>query len=109
MPNSRVENDTDGFEKSRAHGVAERLVLVLLWCLWQAFRLPMLGVLMLLAPFVRIVLVGFATVGTFTAFLFEFGGTRPFPFLGMLAVCMGALAVLWLYETLMQLLTGRNR
>jgi hypothetical protein len=91
---------------NRSHNVVDRIALALLWCAWQAIRLPLLGVLLILEPVVRIVLSGFALVTTLTAFLFEFTSSRPFPFLGVLCVALGAFALLVLYEGLIQLFSG---
>jgi hypothetical protein len=96
-------------EQTRSRSLSATFVLALLWCLWQTIRLPLLGLLVILEPIVRIVMSGFALIGTLTAFLFEFGGTRPFPFFGMLALSLGAFAVLALYEGLLELLSGRRR
>ena len=70
--------------------------------------MPVLALLLILEPVVRIVLSAFALLMTLTAFLFEFAGTRPFPFFGALAVAIGAFCVLMLYEGLIQLLSGRR-
>jgi hypothetical protein len=86
-----------------------RIAGVILFCAWQAFRLPVLGLMTILAPLVRLVLTGFALVMTLTAFLFEFTtSARDFPFFGMLALGLAALAVLALYESLLGLLSGRT-
>ena len=96
----------DAPAQHRSRTVGEQVICALLWCVWQAVRLPLLVLLTILAPVVRIVLGGFALVGTLTAFLFEFGSTRPFPFFGMLAMSLGAYALLVLYEGLVQFLAG---
>ena len=92
--------------ENRSRGVGERAVLATLWCAWQAIRLPVLALLVILEPIVHVVLSGFALVVTLTAFFFEFAGTRPFPFFGALAVALGAFGLLVLYEGLIQLLSG---
>lgn len=99
-----VRSDVNVATDNRSRNAGERLVLALLWCMWQAIRLPLLGVLLILAPVVRIVLSAFALVITLTAFFFEFTTMRPFPFLGVLAVALSAFALLALYEGLIQLL-----
>lgn len=96
----------DSSSHNRPGNTGERLALALLWCVWQAVRLPLLGLLVILEPVVRLVLSAFALIVTLTAFFFEFAGTRPFPFLGVLAVGLGAFAVLVLYECLIQLLSS---
>ncbi len=86
-----------------------RFGVVVLWCAWQVIRLPALGLMTILAPLVRLLLTGFALVITLTAFLFEFATTgRDFPFFGMLALALGALAVLAVFETILSLLSGRS-
>lgn len=94
--------------ENRSRSLGEKVVLAMLWCAWHAFRLPVLALLLILAPVVRIVLSAFALLMTFTAFLFEFAGARPFPFFGALAVGLGAFGVLMVYEGLIQLLSGRR-
>jgi hypothetical protein len=39
------------------------------WLLWQAIRWPVLALLIVLEPVIRVVLCGFALLGTLTAFL----------------------------------------
>jgi hypothetical protein len=99
-----VRSDVNASEDNRSRNVGEGLALALLWCAWQAIRLPLLGVLLILEPVVRLVLSAFALVITLTAFFFEFTSTRPFPFLGVLAVGLAAFALLALYEALIQFL-----
>jgi hypothetical protein len=95
-------------EQHPSRSVLETLALVLLWCLWQAVRLPALGLLTILAPVARIVLGGFAFIMTLMAFVLEFISTRPIPLMGMLAIGLGAFVVLAIYEGLLQLLSGRQ-
>lgn len=99
----------DDSRENAARGLAARTLLALLWCIWQAFRLPTLGLLLILAPVVRVLLSGFALVMTLTAFLFEFTSSRPFPFFGVLAVALGAFGLLVLYELVIRLLSGSTR
>jgi len=96
----------DSSSHDRPRNTGERLALALLWCAWQAVRLPLLGVLLILEPVVRVVLSAFALIVTLTAFFFEFASTRPFPFFGVLAVGLGAFGVLVLYECLIRLLSS---
>lgn len=101
---SNAESNVNASLENRRHSAFERIVLALLWCLWQAIRLPLLGLLVILEPVVRFVLSAFALLMTLTAFFFEFASTRPFPFLGILAVALGAFCLLAVYEGLIQLL-----
>jgi hypothetical protein len=48
---------------------------------WQGIRLPLLAVLMILAPIARFVLSAVALLGILVAFFFELSGAAPrFPF-----------------------------
>ena len=86
--------------------LALHVAAVLGWLVWQAVRWPVLALLVVLEPVVRIGLAGFALIGTLIAFFFEFLIARPdFPFLGMLAVSLGAYGVLALYYGLIRLLS----
>jgi hypothetical protein len=89
-----------------SHNVCTRLLIALVWCVWQAIRLPLLGLLMILEPVVRVVLSAFALIVTLTALLFEFTSSRPFPFFGVLAVALGAFFLLALYEGLIRFLSS---
>lgn len=92
--------------ENRSRNIGTTVVFALLWCAWQAVRLPVLALLLILEPVVRLVLSGLALSITLTAFFFEFVGTRPFPFFGALAVGLCAFGLLVLYEGLIQLLSG---
>jgi hypothetical protein len=81
-----------------------RVALALLMVLWLAIRLPVLWLLVILEPVVRLVLSAFALLMTLTALLFEFIGRPSFPFLAFLALGIGAYAVLVVYEGLIQVL-----
>lgn len=89
-----------------SYNVSARVAIALLWCVWQAIRLPVLGLLVILEPVVRVVLTAFALIVTLTALLFELASSRPFPFLGVLAVALGAFFLLVLYEGLIRVLSG---
>jgi hypothetical protein len=85
----------------------ERPVIGVLSLLWHAIRLPCLALLIVLEPLVRVVLAGFALIGTLMAFLLEFATTLPdFPFWGMLAVSLGCVGILALYYGLIRLLSA---
>jgi hypothetical protein len=105
-PYPDVWSDVNASTESPSRSLGERFVLALLWCVWQAIRLPTLGVLVILEPVVRVILSGFALIMMLTAFLFEFASSRPFPFWGVLAVALGAFGLLVLYEGLIRLLSG---
>jgi hypothetical protein len=79
----------------------------LLWLIWQATRLPVLALLMILEPIVSTVLVAMALLGTLTAFFWKLASDRPdFPFLGMLALSLGCFFLLTLYHAAIRLLSG---
>jgi hypothetical protein len=88
---------------------ASRIALAIvsaLWLLWQCIRWPVLAFLIVLEPVARVLLSGFALIGTLTALFFEFVVARSaFPFWGMLAVSLGAFGVLVLYYGLICVLS----
>ncbi|HVZ31537.1 MAG TPA: hypothetical protein VG963_03880 [Polyangiaceae bacterium] len=98
----------DAPKQYRSQDLVATVAFAVLWCAWQVIRLPLLGLLTILAPVVRLLLGGFAFIVTLMAFVLEFTSTRPIPFFGMLAVALGAWAVLAVYEGLIQLLSGRS-
>jgi hypothetical protein len=98
----------NGSEPHSSRSALETVALVLLWCVWQAIRLPLLALLTILAPVARIVLGGFAFIVTLMAFVLEFISSRPIPLFLMLGVGLGAYALLAIYEGLLQLLSGRR-
>jgi hypothetical protein len=60
------------------------------WLLWQAIRLPVLALLMILEPIVSALLVATALPGTLTALFWKLVSDRPdFPFFGVLALSVG--------------------
>ena len=79
----------------------------LLWLVWQAARLPVLVLLMILEPLVSTVLVAMALLGTLTAFFWKLASDRPdFPFFGMLALSLGCFFLLTFYHAAIRLLSG---
>jgi hypothetical protein len=75
--------------------------------IWTAVRLPVLAVLVILEPVVRVVLAGFALLMTLTALFFAC--LRPlsaFPFWAMLAVATGSVGLLALYYALVRLFSA---
>jgi hypothetical protein len=74
---------------------------------WAALRLPLLALLVILEPVVKVVLAGSALLIVLTAVLFSL--LRPlssFPLGGMLAVAAGLVLLLALYYSLLRLLGG---
>jgi hypothetical protein len=71
---------------------------IILWCLWQAIRIPAYLFLSLLAPLVRVVLSGVALLGLLTTLLWERVHPQHFPFALMLGMSLGFGLLLYLYE-----------
>jgi hypothetical protein len=73
---------------------------------WNAIRVPVLGVLLLFEPAVRIVCSCALVLGILASVVFELSAVGPrFPFLPMLSVSLGFGAALVLYEGLIALFT----
>ena len=76
-----------------------------LWLTWQAIRLPLFSILLILEPIVRCVLSWIALWGFLIAFVWEFAGVDPrFPFWGMIAFSTSCALVLTAYHALLRLL-----
>lgn len=74
--------------------------------LGKAVRLPLLGILMLLEPFVRYVFGAAMVLGVFASIAFEVSAVGPrFPFLAMLGLSLGFGVALFLYYGLVSLLS----
>jgi hypothetical protein len=85
-------------------GVAARVGLALARATWTAVRLPVLALLVILEPVVRVVLAGFALLMTLTALFFAC--LRPlatFPFWGMLGAGIASVGLLTLYYAFVRL------
>lgn len=81
-------------------------LLVSVRFLWHVIRLPILAVLLVLEPLVRVVFFTLAFLGTLVAFILKFGSTLPhFPFWGMLGVSLGCLGVAVVYGAIVRLLS----
>ena len=74
-----------------------------MWLLRLA-RLPLLGLLLVLEPFVRVALTATALITTAIAIFFECVTARPaFPFFGMLSFSIACVLLLKLYYLLLRL------
>lgn len=74
--------------------------------LWQAVRLPVLALLVIVEPIARFVLSGLALLGVLTACLFEFSGAAPnFPFWQTIGISVGCVLALAAYYLLLRLLS----
>jgi len=83
-----------------------RVVSRLLWVLWHVVRLPILALLLIVEPIVRIVLSWAALLGLLCSFLFEFAGNAStFPFWGMIAFSFGCALTLMVYYMLLSALS----
>ena len=79
----------------------------LLWLAWQAIRVPVLALLMILEPIVSTLLVAAALLGTLTALFWKLASSRSdAPFLGALALSVGCFLLLTLYHGAIRLLSG---
>ncbi|HTC52230.1 MAG TPA: hypothetical protein VK700_09865 [Steroidobacteraceae bacterium] len=78
---------------------------IVLWCLWQAIRIPAYLFLSLLAPVVRVALSGVALLGLLTTLLWECVHPQHFPFAMMLGMSLGFGLLLYMYEWLLGLLS----
>ncbi len=88
-------------------GMAARVGLALARATWTTVRLPILALLVILEPVVRVVLAGFALLMTLTALLFAC--LRPlsaFPFWGMLCVAIASVGILALYYAFVRLFSA---
>jgi hypothetical protein len=74
---------------------------IILWCLWQAIRIPAFLFLSIFAPLVRAVLSGVALLGLLTTLLWECVHPQHFPFALMLGVSLGFGLLLYVYEWLL--------
>jgi hypothetical protein len=74
--------------------------------LGRVLRIPLLGVLMLLEPFVRYVFGAAMVLGVLASIAFEVSAVGPrFPFLAMLGLSLGFGVALFLYYGLVSLLS----
>jgi hypothetical protein len=79
----------------------------IVWILWQAVRVPVLALLLMLEPIVSTLLVAAALMGTLTAFFWKLTSDRAdIPFFGVLALSIGCFLVLILYHGVIRLLSG---
>jgi hypothetical protein len=72
--------------------------------LWQAIRIPVLAVLVVLEPIVAFVLTAIALLGIFVALVLKLSGAVPhFHFVLMLAFSVGSAVLLFGYYALLRL------
>jgi hypothetical protein len=74
--------------------------------LWNLVRIPVLGILLLLAPAVEFVCGGMLLLGLFVAIAFKISGVGAgFPFWHMVALSLGAVLFAILYHAIIGLLS----
>ena len=75
------------------------------WLLWQAIRWPILALLIVLEPLVRVALGLFALLGTLTALFWRIAVDPPgFPFFTILAISLACIPALAMYYLVLRLL-----
>ena len=88
--------------------VGERAVWAVLCLSWKVIRFPAVAILIILEPVVRLLLAGFALLLTLSAFFLKSvmpPGTHV-PFLGMLALAVGCMALLSAYYWILRVLSA---
>jgi hypothetical protein len=94
----------------RARAVAPlffRLLAALLWLVWQAIRLPLLTLLVLLEPFVSFVISALALIIALSALFWNLVDAKPtFPIWTILVAPLTRVLLLALYHELILLLSG---
>src|SRR5437660_452175 len=86
---------------------AQRVAFGVLWVTWAVIRLPILGLLVILEPLIRVLLAGSALLITLTAFFYKLVMPHaPVPFWGMLGIAVGCVMILALYYALLRLLSA---
>jgi hypothetical protein len=94
----------DAVTRFQSAHVDRHPALIALRALWIVIRLPVLALLVILEPVVRVLLSGLALLITLTAFFWlAVRGLAAFPFWTMLGLGIGALVLLTLYYALMRL------
>ena len=73
--------------------------------LWLLIRLPVLTLLTILAPVLRVLLGSLALLGVVMALFWKLVGPPHFPFVGMLAASVGCALALAGYNALLRLLS----
>jgi hypothetical protein len=84
---------------------SQRVAGIILWCLWQAIRIPAYLFLSILAPVVRMVLSLVALLGVLTTLLWECVHPQHFPFALMLGMSLGFGLLLYIYQWLLGFLS----
>ena len=86
---------------------AHRVAFGVLWVTWAVIRLPILALLVILEPLIRVLLAGSALLITLTAFFYKLVMPHaPVPFWGMLGIAVGCVMILALCYALLRLLSA---
>ena len=105
--NPSIYDDTPRSAENAWRAIALGFLAGLLWLLWQATRLSVLALLMILEPIVSAILAAAALLGTLTAVFWKLASDRAdFPFFGVLALSLGCFFLLTLYHAAIRLLSG---
>ena len=87
--------------------IALALLVAILWLTWQAIRVPLLTLLVILDPIVSFLLSALALLIALNALLWAFADSKPnFPFWTVLAGSLGCALVLAIYHALMRALSN---
>jgi len=86
----------------------ERAVWAVLCVTWKAIRFPVVALMIVLEPVVRLLLAGFALLMTLTALFLKL--VMPLqahaPFWTLLAIAVGCMAVLTVYYAILRILSA---
>jgi hypothetical protein len=75
---------------------------------WQMIRVPVLALLILFEPLVRLLLYGLGLLGAVTALVIELAARPPhFPFWGTLAASVACVVLLGAYHAIIHCLSQR--
>jgi hypothetical protein len=88
--------------------LGERAVWAVLCVAWKVIRFPVVAVIIILEPVVRLLLAGFALLITLSAFFLRL--VMPLqahaPFWTLLAIAVGCMAVLTVYYAILRFLSA---
>lgn len=93
----------------RRDGRAAAVAVVAMGFLWRAIRLPILMLLVVLEPIVRLICAGLALLGVLITIFFKLAGPPTFPWVTMLAISLTFALILIAYYAVIRLLSGESR
>lgn len=95
----------DRSEHNGPPGILTGILAGLAWLLWQVIRWPILALLIVLEPVVRVALGLLALLGTLTALFWRFAVDPPgFPFFTILAISLACIPALAMYYIALRVL-----